>query len=149
VAAEIQKSALGKGLASLLPGAASAALPTSGAPAATQTAAIPGITFLQVSDIQVNQYQPRRSFEDQPLDELSQSIRVNGIIQPLVVRRTDAGYQLIAGERRLRAAKLAGLRQVPVVVRRTTDKEALELALVDRPCSAAPSLSEAAPADAQ
>jgi ParB family chromosome partitioning protein len=104
---------------------------TASAPAPTQAAAIPGITFLPVSEIQVNQYQPRRSFEDQPLDELSQSIRVNGIIQPLVVRRTDSGYQLIAGERRLRAAKLAGLRQVPVVVRRTTDKEALELALVE------------------
>jgi ParB family chromosome partitioning protein len=79
----------------------------------------------------VNQYQPRRSFEDEPLDELAQSIRANGIIQPLIVRRTDSGYQLIAGERRLRASKLAGLKQVPVVVRRTTDKEALELALVE------------------
>jgi ParB family transcriptional regulator, chromosome partitioning protein len=129
---EMQKGALGKGLASLLPGAAATATPaTAVAPQASSAGAIPGVTFLSVSDIQVNHYQPRKSFEDQPLEELSQSIRTNGIIQPLVVRRTESGFQLIAGERRLRAAKLAGLKQVPVVVRRSTDKEALELALVE------------------
>jgi len=131
-----QKGVLGKGLASLLPGAASphvgqapaAVVPQAASPAA---APIPGITFLSVDEIQANDFQPRRTFEDQPLDELAQSIRTNGIIQPLVVRRTAGGYQLIAGERRLRASKIAGLKQVPVVVRRTTDKEALELALVE------------------
>lgn len=131
-----QKSGvLGKGLASLLPGAAPAA--TGAVPSSAQTsiaagsAAIPGITFLAVEEIQANEYQPRRSFEEQPLDELAQSIRINGLIQPLVVRRVGSGYQLIAGERRLRASKLAGLKQVPVVVKRATDKEALELALIE------------------
>lgn len=134
-----QKSgALGKGLASLLPGAASAGVPAANAAVTGQAvahapvaAAIPGITHLSVDDIQANEYQPRRSFEDQPLDELAQSIRVNGLIQPLVVRRVGSGYQLIAGERRLRASKLAGLKLVPVVVKRATDKEALELALIE------------------
>ncbi len=126
---------LGKGLASLLPGAAPATAAPAANPAlaspATGSAAIPGITFLSVEEIQANEYQPRRSFEDQPLDELAQSIRINGVIQPLVVRRVGSGYQLIAGERRLRASKLAGLKQVPVVVKRATDKEALELALIE------------------
>lgn len=124
-----QKGVLGKGLASLLPGAAPAAV--GAAAAASASGAIPGVTFLSVDEIQANDYQPRRSFEDQPLEELAQSIRTNGIIQPLVVRRTASGFQLIAGERRLRASRIAGLKQVPVIVRRTTDKEALELALVE------------------
>jgi ParB family chromosome partitioning protein len=92
----------------------------------------PGIGFASLDEIQVNAYQPRREFDDQALAELSQSIRSNGIIQPLIVRRGAAGgYHLIAGERRLRAAKLAGLKQVPIVIRRSTDREALELALIE------------------
>jgi ParB family chromosome partitioning protein len=92
----------------------------------------PGISLAMVDEIQVNQYQPRRDFDDTALEELAQSIRANGIIQPLVVRKTpQGGYQLIAGERRLRAAKIAGLKQVPVVIRRSTDREALELALIE------------------
>lgn len=87
--------------------------------------------MLPIEELEANEYQPRRSFDDATLAELAQSIKANGVIQPLVVRRTSDGYQLIAGERRLRASKLAGLRQVPVVVRRSTDKEALEMALVE------------------
>jgi len=90
-----------------------------------------GISMANVEDIQVNQYQPRRDFDDQTLEELAQSIRSNGIIQPLVVRKTSQGYQLIAGERRLRASKLAGLKHVPIVIRKSTDREALELALIE------------------
>ena len=93
-----------------------------------------GISLAAIDDIQVNQYQPRRDFDETTLLELSLSIQANGIIQPLVVRKSTApggGYQLIAGERRLRAAKLAGLKQVPIVIRRSTDREALELALVE------------------
>jgi ParB family chromosome partitioning protein len=91
----------------------------------------PGITFLPIEELEVNEYQPRRSFDDTSLAELAQSIKSSGVIQPLVVRRTAAGYQLIAGERRLRASKIAGLKQVPVVVRRSTDREALEMALIE------------------
>ena len=93
---------------------------------------IPGIAMANIDDIQVNQYQPRRDFDEQALDELAQSIRANGIIQPLVVRKTSTGtYELIAGERRLRASKIVGLKQVPIVIRRSTDREALELALIE------------------
>ncbi len=151
-----QKPALGKGLASLFPGVAGAHPPVapSSIPAESQgTGAVaagpavpvlpaqtalgnhdrhPGISVAAIDEIRVNQYQPRREFDDQALEELAQSIRSNGIIQPLVVRKGSSGeYQLIAGERRLRAAKLAGLKQVPIVIRRSTDREALELALIE------------------
>jgi ParB family chromosome partitioning protein len=92
----------------------------------------PGISVAAIDEIRVNQYQPRRDFDDRALEELAQSIKSNGIIQPLVVRKGPSGeYQLIAGERRLRAAKIAGLKQVPIVIRRSTDREALELALIE------------------
>ncbi len=142
-----QKPALGKGLASLLPGAPppSAMVPpppgiTSGAGAVSAGAPVaevsnkdrhPGISVALLEEIQVNEFQPRRDFDETALQELAQSIRENGIIQPLVVRRTLDGYQLIAGERRLRASKLAGLKQVPIVIRKSTDREALELALIE------------------
>ncbi len=91
----------------------------------------PGISIASVDEIVANEYQPRRDFDDHALEELAQSIRSNGIIQPLVVRKGPQGYMLIAGERRLRAAKLAGLKQVPIVIRKSTDREALELALIE------------------
>lgn len=91
----------------------------------------PGISLATIDEIVANEYQPRRDFDNSTLEELAQSIRANGIIQPLVVRKTSQGYQLIAGERRLRAAKIAGLRQVPIVIRKSTDREALELALIE------------------
>lgn len=145
------KPVLGKGLASLLPGAASATAdsrqeasanltspmgpPPAGASVSPEVVSRDrqmGISMANIDDIVVNQYQPRRDFDDQALEELAQSIRSNGIIQPLVVRKnSNGGFQLIAGERRLRASKLAGIKQVPVVIRRSTDREALELALIE------------------
>lgn len=134
----IAKPSLGKGLASLLPPLAP---PPPNAAMLAAMAEEPtdsnrdrhlGISMAIVDEIQVNQYQPRKNFDDQTIEELAQSIKANGLIQPLIVRKTSTGnYQLIAGERRLRAAKLAGLKQVPIVIRRTTDREALELALIE------------------
>lgn len=91
----------------------------------------PGISLANLDEIVANPYQPRRDFDEAMLEELAQSIRENGIIQPLVVRRVPRGYELIAGERRFRAARKAGLTQVPIVVRKTTDRESLELALIE------------------
>lgn len=148
------RPALGKGLASLLPAAGNSAHATNtpapppnlnqgtGAVAAgpqiptTPTTInnadrIPGIAFASLEDIVVNPYQPRREFDESAIGELADSIKANGIIQPLVVRKGPYGYQLIAGERRLRAAKKAGLKQVPIVIRKSTDREALEIALVE------------------
>lgn len=84
-----------------------------------------------IDQISPNPHQPRKVFESGPLDELASSIRASGLIQPVVVRRLGEGYQLIAGERRWRAARQAGLDRIPVVVREATDAESLEIALVE------------------
>lgn len=131
--------ALGKGLASLLPKApdlpASASFkePLDDQKVEERKERVPGVTMIDVSQIEVNQFQPRRDFDEEKLKELSDSIAAKGIIQPLVVRRAKEGskFLLIAGERRLRAAKMAGVRLVPVVLRNSSDKETLELALIE------------------
>ncbi|MBI2605468.1 MAG: ParB/RepB/Spo0J family partition protein [Deltaproteobacteria bacterium] len=125
---------LGKGLASLLPGNHSATAPASAAAVVGHESnkdRHPGISMCGIDEIAPNEFQPRRIFNDATLEELAASIKANGLIQPLVVRKTPKGHQLIAGERRWRAAKLAGLKHVPIVIRRSTDKEALELALIE------------------
>ncbi|NLC53384.1 MAG: ParB/RepB/Spo0J family partition protein [Firmicutes bacterium] len=81
--------------------------------------------------IEPNPYQPRRHFDPESLQELAASIKEHGVLQPLLVRQKDSGYQLIAGERRLRAAKQAGLRAVPVVVKELDDRTIMEIALVE------------------
>ncbi|GGR16227.1 ParB/RepB/Spo0J family partition protein [Deinococcus ruber] len=89
-------------------------------------------TSLPLTDIRTGAaHQPRRRAEDANLQELAASIRVKGILQPLLVRPTASGYELVAGERRLRAAELAGLTEVPVLIRELTDAEALEAALIE------------------
>jgi ParB family chromosome partitioning protein len=86
---------------------------------------------LPVDAIQPNPHQPRKAFRSEALEELATSIRASGVIQPVVVRRVGQGYQLVVGERRWRAARLAGLERIPAVVRDTTDAESLEIALVE------------------
>ena len=91
-----------------------------------------GDKLVNINDIEPNRDQPRKFFDDEALKELSDSIAMHGVIQPLLVRPlSDGGYQLIAGERRWRASRMAGLTQVPVVVREMTDMEAMELALIE------------------
>lgn len=124
-----KKPALGKGLSSLLPARANRE-PEVG-PEHTVGQALATPTSLPIGDVQVNPNQPRRAFREQQLTELSDSIRQDGVIQPLVVRQTAKGYQLVAGERRLRAAKLAGLARVPVIVQDIPDERLLEVALVE------------------
>lgn len=88
----------------------------------------------QVVDINLivpNPYQPRKEFSDEKLNELAESIRIHGVIQPLLVREYQGKYQLIAGERRLRASKLVGLTEVPIVIREMTDQIMMEVALVE------------------
>lgn len=90
------------------------------------------VLYLNVNRIKTNPYQPRQEFADIPLQDLVASIREHGIIQPLLVTETLAGeYELIAGERRLRASKIAGLKEVPVIVRTVKDLEKLELSLIE------------------
>jgi ParB family transcriptional regulator, chromosome partitioning protein len=86
---------------------------------------------VDINSIIANPYQPRKEFSDEKLNELAESIKVHGIIQPLIVREMDGKYQLIAGERRFRAAKLIGLKDVPVVTRDMSDEAMMEVALVE------------------
>ncbi len=86
---------------------------------------------VEIDKIVANHLQPRKQFRDIKLEELSDSIKEHGIIQPLVATKTDDGYELIAGERRLRASKLAGLKTVPVIVREASEQQKLELALIE------------------
>lgn len=89
------------------------------------------IVQVDVAEIVPNPFQPRKTFSDEALQELAASIKEHGVIQPLLVRRTPSGYELVAGERRLRASKLAGLTTVPVIVKELTDKEMAELAMIE------------------
>lgn len=86
---------------------------------------------IDIDLIEPNIKQPRTKFNDEKLDELAQSIRANGIVQPVLVRRRGARYQLIAGERRWRASQKAGLQKIPAVVKEVSDEKLLELALIE------------------
>lgn len=115
-----KRSALGKGLSALIPDA----------PEAPRS----GVTELDIDLLSPNEQQPRLQMDDAKLEELAQSIRTNGIIQPILVRRAGNAYRIIAGERRWRAAQRAGLHKVPVVIRDVADggdKQLLELALIE------------------
>jgi ParB family chromosome partitioning protein len=126
-----KRKALGRGLAALLPGAP---VPSSGAPPPIPQDARPreGLRNVAIEEVHPSASQPRKSFDDTRLGELADSIRTQGIIQPLVVRlRAGGGYELVAGERRWRAAQRAGLHEVPVVVREIAEARAFEMALVE------------------
>ncbi len=111
---------LGKGLGALL------------GESALQEPAADGAVRLPLQKVEPNPLQPRKTFDPQALDELAESIRLHGVIQPLTVRKMPSGfYQIIAGERRWRAARLAGLDEVPVVIIEADDKKAMELALIE------------------
>ena len=84
-----------------------------------------------IEEITPSRYQPRKGFDEGKLTELANSIKEKGIIEPLIVRKTDGGYELIVGERRWRAAQRAGIKEVPVIVRDVTTAEAMELALIE------------------
>lgn len=90
-----------------------------------------GILEIPIGDIHPNPNQPRKNFDQAALEELSQSIKNHGVIQPLVVNKTDDGYMIIAGERRWRASKLAGLETLPCVVKNYTEKQIKEIALIE------------------
>jgi ParB family transcriptional regulator, chromosome partitioning protein len=121
----MHRKVLGRGLEALIP------------PAETETAppeAPRGGTFeLSVDEIVANPYQPRTHFDDEAIRELAASIRATGVLQPVLVRRNPGadGYQLVAGERRLRAANIAGLKKIPAIVKDVADREMMELSLVE------------------
>jgi ParB family chromosome partitioning protein len=122
------KTGLGRGLSSLL-GARPAAGNKTKAGKSPATTGAPNEVL--IGEILPGAMQPRNGFDDASLNELAESIREKGIMQPLMVRPREGGYELIAGERRWRAAQMAGLAKVPVVIRDVDDRTALELALVE------------------
>lgn len=118
------KPALGKGLSALIP--------DKGKGAGQDEAKANGILALNIHHITPNEYQPRRMFRDNALNELVSSIKEKGVIQPIIVRKTaNNSYQLIAGERRWRASQLAGLSSIPAIVKEAAPAESLELALIE------------------
>lgn len=127
----MKQKGLGRGLEALL--SVSNVLPTKNSQesAVIQEEHHESLTELSIDKINIGKYQPRKIFDKKDLEDLAESIKHNGIIQPLVVRRVKGEYELIAGERRLRASKIVGLKKVPVVVRKFSDKEALAIALVE------------------
>jgi ParB family chromosome partitioning protein len=110
------RSGLGRGLSALIPQAVAAA---------------PAPVEIPIDQIERNPRQPRSAFAQEGLDQLADSIRAHGVLQPIVVTETLAGYRLVAGERRIRAARLAGLDRIPAVVRPSADRDQLELSLVE------------------
>ena len=120
-------ASLGRGLAALIPSKIDKDL--------VETKEILGpsekIVMMDVNIIQSNPHQPRKDFDRASLEDLISSIKVHGIIQPLVVTKTPSGYQLVVGERRLRAAKFLSMNKVPVIMRSVSEQEKLELALVE------------------
>ncbi len=112
----VRPATLGRGLAALIPQA---------------VASTPGPAEIPIDRIERNPYQPRTSFEEEALAELAASIAAHGILQPVLVTETLEGYRLVAGERRVRAAQIAGLERIPAVIRQASEQDQLELALVE------------------
>lgn len=113
-----QKNVLGKGLGAILPDL-------------LQDTDRKKVLSCGIDELRPNRYQPRKNFNDEQQKQLVASIKHNGIIQPIVVRKLDKGYEIIAGERRWRAAQAAGLRDVPIVIREATEIQAAELSLIE------------------
>lgn len=116
--------ALGKGLSALIPEKTQDIINDT-------SQSISNVKEIEVSSIQDNRFQPRQNYDETRLIELMESIKAKGFLQPIVVRKFKDGYEVIAGERRLKAARKLGLEKIPVLVKEATDKEVLELALVE------------------
>ena len=128
----IKKSGLGKGLDSLIP---KQSVEKKTVPAKPETVVKTVVKKeeikLRISEVEPNREQPRKKFDEDALLELSESIKQYGVLQPLLVQNRDGYYEIIAGERRWRAAKLAGLKEVPVRIMNLTDQEVVEISLVE------------------
>ena len=126
----MEKRGLGKGLAALI----SKNNPEAGsAKEISNLEANPsgGVAYVKTMSILESRLQPRQNYDDSKLEDLKASIKEKGVLQPILVRKNENGYEVVAGERRLRAAKAIGLEEVPVIIKNVTDREALVLALVE------------------
>ncbi|WP_316800041.1 ParB/RepB/Spo0J family partition protein [Pedobacter frigidisoli] len=127
-----RKTGLGRGLSALLDDSESTHPPKQTVNAVSETEQIGNISHVSLNEVETNPYQPRTEFDQVALNELADSIKVQGLIQPITVRKLGANkYQLISGERRFRASRLAGLTQVPAYIRSANDQQMLEMALIE------------------
>lgn len=122
----MQKKALGKGLSALIPEVVREVAEEGRAEEKGER-----VSYVNLSRIKPNPFQPRENFDKKKLDELIASVREKGVLQPVIVRYKDGDYELIAGERRLRAAKEIGMEEVPVIVKDVSDVDVLELSLIE------------------
>ncbi len=129
----IKKKGLGKGLDSLIPDNKSikSVTPDKSAEAKKEAEEKACVQTMKINEVEPNRDQPRKNFDEDALLELSDSIKQFGVLQPLLVRKRKDYYEIIAGERRWRAAKLAGVKEVPVIVKEYTDQEILEIGLIE------------------
>ncbi|KIA91742.1 chromosome partitioning protein ParB [Pedobacter kyungheensis] len=127
-----RKTGLGRGLSALLDDSEAAHPPKQQVNAVSETEQVSNISHVNLTEVETNPYQPRTEFDQVALNELADSIKVQGLIQPITVRKLSANkYQLISGERRFRASKLAGLTQIPAYIRSANDQQMLEMALIE------------------
>lgn len=124
-----KKSGLGKGLDALISNNVNTEQLNKGVSA--ESGAKDSVFMVKVSQVQPNREQPRKYFDETALSELADSVRQHGIVQPLIVREKDGFYEIIAGERRWRAARIAGLKEIPVIVRDFTEQEKTEISLIE------------------
>ena len=125
-----RKSGLGKGLSALLDDTET--VQNTRQQAENEFTSLGTISHIKTSEVEVNPFQPRTEFDSTALQELADSIRLQGLIQPITVRKVGpSNYQLISGERRLRASKLAGLKEIPAYIRTANDQQMLEMALIE------------------
>ena len=90
-----------------------------------------GIRYIDINDIKPNENQPRKTFDEEKLQELASSIETHGLIQPVVLRKVKKGYEIVAGERRWRAARIVGIKEIPCIVKELTDEENMLLAIIE------------------
>ncbi|WP_256009164.1 ParB/RepB/Spo0J family partition protein [Desertivirga xinjiangensis] len=129
-----KKTGLGRGLSALLDDSENVQTAVAPRPQAQKESSVsPGnISHINVNQVEVNPFQPRTEFDQEALRELSESIKLQGLIQPITVRKVgDNSFQLISGERRLRASKLAGVTEIPAYIRTANDQQMLEMALIE------------------
>jgi len=127
-----KRNALGKGLSALLNDTPDVRNDRPAAVSSNDINSLGSVNEIKIAEIEVNPFQPRTEFDEHALKELSESIKLQGLIQPITVRRVNAhSYQLISGERRLRASKMAGVTTIPAYVRTANDQQMLEMALIE------------------
>lgn len=129
--AAVKKGGLGKGIDSLIPNKVSKPAEPAKAEAGAKNEKIVEGVLVNINKVEPNREQPRKNFDEDALQELSESIKQFGVLQPLLVQDKKDYYEIIAGERRWRAAKLAGLKEVPVIIKDLTDQEVVEIALIE------------------